>query len=157
MQAGDTYAPFPTYSDASWNLTAIEEGLGKRVRQRLFQTVADPWFDAAEMELTSERRRDKVLEKLPAVCTRRLPDIYHIYLHCFMYCIVLQCLVDVCQTSICNSVQKFSSVDLAADGDLRKVDNYGQETSEFVDPLRVQFRDLSEVSTFFGRYPLDIS
>ena len=71
LQAGDTYAPFPTYSDASWNLTAIEEGLGKRVRQRLFQTVADPWFDAAKMVLTSERRRDKVLEKLPGVCTRQ--------------------------------------------------------------------------------------
>ena len=70
-----------------------------------------------------------------------------------MYCIAQQYLLDVCQTSICNSVQKFSSVDLAADGVLRKVANYGQETSEFVDPLRVKFRNLSEVSTFLIDIP----
>ena len=41
--------------------------------------------------------------------------------------------------------QKFRSVDLAQDGDKRVLNANGEETEAFVDPLRVQYRDILEV------------
>jgi hypothetical protein len=48
-------------------------------------------------------------------------------------------------------LQKFSSFDLAQDGDKRVLDANGEETEAFVDPLRVQYRDLVEVCSISAR------
>lgn len=42
-------------------------------------------------------------------------------------------------------LQKFSCFDLARDGDKRVLNANGEETEEFLDPLRVQYRDIVEV------------
>ena len=105
--------------------------MGKGVRQRVYQTLTHPWFDATEMELTSEGKRQKVLHKFPGVSGRCLADIY------------------VCPTSVC--LQQFSSQDLASDGDKRSVDANGDDTDTFVDPLRVKFRNIVEVLFISGR------
>ena len=42
-------------------------------------------------------------------------------------------------------LQKFSSFNLAVDGDKRVLNSKGEETEEFLDPLRVQYRDIVEV------------
>jgi hypothetical protein len=42
-------------------------------------------------------------------------------------------------------LQKFSCFDLARDGDKRVLNADGEETEEFLDPLRVQYRDIVEV------------
>jgi hypothetical protein len=55
-------------------------------------------------------------------------------------------LADACdlQYRLC-LFQAFSHFDLAAPGDKHVVDADGQETSDFVDPLRVKYRDVTEV------------
>ena len=50
---------------------------------------------------------------------------------------------DAVGTIVCS--QKFRSVDLAQDGDKRVLNANGEETEAFVDPLRVQYRDILEV------------
>jgi hypothetical protein len=42
-------------------------------------------------------------------------------------------------------LQRFSTFDLARPGDKRVLDSAGEATEEFVDPLRVQFRNVVEV------------
>ena len=49
-------------------------------------------------------------------------------------------------------LQKFSSFNLAVDGDKRVLDADGEETLEFLDPLRVQYRDIVEVCWMSARY-----
>ena len=49
-------------------------------------------------------------------------------------------------------MQKFRSVDLAQDGDKRVLDANGEETEAFVDPLRVQYRDILEVCQTSARH-----
>ena len=49
-------------------------------------------------------------------------------------------------------MQKFRSVDLAQDGDKRVLDANGEETEAFVDPLRVQYRDILEVCQMSARH-----
>jgi len=44
--------------------------------------------------------------------------------------------------------QAFTHFDLAEPGDKRVVDADGQETTDFVDPLRVKFRDVTEVRRY---------
>ena len=55
--------------------------------------------------------------------------------------------------AVCTLVrlQKLSSFDLAQDGDKRVLDANGEETEAFVDPLRVQYRDLVEVCSISAR------
>jgi hypothetical protein len=49
-------------------------------------------------------------------------------------------------------LQKFRTVDLAQDGDKRVLDANGDETEAFVDPLRVQYRDILEVCQTSARH-----
>jgi len=53
-------------------------------------------------------------------------------------------------------LQKFRTVDLAQDGDKRVLDANGDETEAFVDPLRVQYRDIVEVCQTSARHRLKL-
>ena len=110
----------------------IEEGTGKRQRVRQYQTQKLPGFDVASCKIGSEGQRTKVLEnylegyRFPPQISDRYP-------------------VDICQIYDNYLLQKFMHKDLAQDGDKRVLGSDGLPTEVFVDPLRVQYRNVVEV------------
>ena len=122
-----------------WTQMNVEEGTGKRQRTRQYQTMNLPGFDPANMTIKNERQRRKVLEKLPGG-VRHICRISVRYL-CYVYP-SFACLPDIC---FC-MWQKFMQKDLAADGDKRVLGPDGLPTEEFIDPLRLQYRDVVEVA-----------
>ena len=87
MQDGNKYAPFQTFSDAAFAKRTVEDGIGKAKRQRLLDTIRHPDFKPEEMVVTSEKRRDAVMQQFPGV-QRRLPDVWQIpvIFHHFRVC-----------------------------------------------------------------------
>ena len=81
MQDGNKYAPFQTFSDAAFAKRTVEDGIGKAKRQRLLDTIRHPDFKPEEMVVTSEKRRDAVMQQFPGV-QRRLPDVWQIPVIC---------------------------------------------------------------------------
>jgi len=52
----------------------VEDGIGKAKRQRLLDTIRHPDFKPEEMRVTSEKKREAVMEQFPGV-QRYLPDV----------------------------------------------------------------------------------
>ena len=108
-----------------WTRLEVEEGLGKRLQNRVRDTVQMADFEPKEMDITSDGKRAKVLEQLPGGVRAQDSARCHQYINSCM--------------------QRFDSFDLARDGDKRKVGPDGEPSDQFVDPLRLQYRDVVEV------------
>jgi len=67
LQSGQPFAPFTSFSDTVWQQRVVEDsvGKGKRDRDRLLQTVRHPEFDSSTIDITSEKKRRKVMQQLP--------------------------------------------------------------------------------------------
>jgi len=74
LQNDNKYAPFETFSDAAFAKRTVEDGIGKAKRQRLLDTIRHPDFKPEEMRVTSEKKREAVMEQFPGV-QRYLPDV----------------------------------------------------------------------------------
>jgi len=67
LQHGDKYASFKTFSDAAFAKRTVEDSIGKAKRQRLLDTIRHPDFKPEEMLVTSEKKREAVMEQFPGV------------------------------------------------------------------------------------------